>query len=357
MPSKIKTVLAQHQLMIEGLLEENKRLKAFYNPKNIPDKYTLDYGNMLVTKDRLLCANRYKWENLPRNITSQQLETLFYTYGSLVFFKHNGQLLIAKYAKGGKLNSLGQLDKIIPIDFAGRSYNKVSTIYDMTTDKTENVGIIINDYTSIVSVDGIIPRADINFKTTIHDEVETYKQLLVNLKSSIHKAIAICENPDSADIVRQEVEEILSSDTPIGVLTGNKNSIDNVINMFNTNAEFKSQEYCNLIDYYNKIRRSFNGVPTPDTFEKAERLITSETQNASAHTNIVLYDGLINREIGLKYIKKYFSDIEGIDNITVAINEEVENIIHPIEYEEEIKNADNKEKTETIEKKEEEKDE
>lgn len=340
--SKIKQVLAQHQLMIEGLLDENKRLKAYFNPKNVPDKYEIDYTNMLATKDRILCANRYKWENLPRNLTSQQLETLFYSFGSLVFFNDSGKLGIATFAKGGKLNSIGQLDKVTPIDFSGKSYNRVLSVYDIN-DETKNVGVIINDYTPIVQLERIIPRSQINLKTTIHDEVETYKQLLINLKSSIHKVIATCENPDSADILRKEVEEVLSSDTPIAVLSGDKNSLSNLINMFNTNIEFKSQEYCNLIDYYDKIRRSFNGVPTPDTFEKAERLITSETQNASAHTNIVLYDGLINREIGLKYIKKYFSDIEGINEITVSINEEVENIIHPIEYEEEIKSGDKKE--------------
>lgn len=351
MANKIKQVLAQHQLMLEGLLKENARLKTYYNPKKIPSGITADYNNMLTVKDRILCANRYKWENLPRNITSQQLETLFYTFGGLVFFKHNKELKIATFAKGGTLNSLGQLTKIKPIDFSGKSYNFVLNLTDIK-ENTENVGVIIYDYTPWVQVEQIVPRAKINENTTIRDEVETYKQLLISLKSSIHKVIAVCENPDSADIITKEVEEILSSDTPIGVISGDKNSVNNIISMFNTNVEFKSQEFCNLIDYYNKIRRSFNGVPTPDTFEKAERLITSETQNASAHTNIVLYDGLINRQIGLEYMKKYFANIDGIDKITVKINEEVENIIHPIEYEEEIKNPDNK-----IEEKEEIKDE
>ena len=131
--SKIKQVLAQHQLMIEGLLDENKRLKAYFNPKNVPDKYEIDYSNMLATKDRILCVNRYKWENLPRNLTSQQLETLFYSFGSLVFFNDNGKLGIATFAKGGKLNSIGQLDKVTPIDFSGKSYNRVLSVYVLSS--------------------------------------------------------------------------------------------------------------------------------------------------------------------------------------------------------------------------------
>ena len=119
-----------YKKMYYGMRDENNKLLYMYdqiknqiNPINSLNFNRAGYDVMLKTNDRIQCANRYTW-NLPANtnITSQQLEALFYDYGALAFFEHDGKLHITKFAMTGQLNDIGILDEIKPIGFNGETY-------------------------------------------------------------------------------------------------------------------------------------------------------------------------------------------------------------------------------------------
>lgn len=333
--NKYKQCVAQMQLQLNGLLND---LNSRHNPLEIFSKTAKGYKNMLSAKDMILCANRYIWKNLPINFTSQQLESLFYTYGSLCFFKKDDKLVIGRYTSTGELNSEGRLSKIIPLDFSGKSYKTVYNVLNNYTDNiTDNSAVIINDYSALYQHEGVVSRGTINNDSTISDQLEVFKQLRINIKLSIKKAIALCKDDDQKNAVMQQVSTILNNDYPIIPLSGGKSEIENLLEMWNFDKNFDTQNYCQQIDYYDKIRRKFNGIPSPDTFEKKERKITAESANDNADTFLTLFDGYQQRKDGLELCKK-FLNIPGLEKTDVIIN--------PILYSEETEESEKAEESE-----------
>jgi hypothetical protein len=314
-----KALYASSQLEIAGLVDKINSLNPIIKENHKSKMYRV----MLEAKDMAMCSNRYVWENLPINLTSQQLEGLFYRYGSLCFFVENGQLVISRYAMVGKLDKYGRLNEIQPIDFAGKAYGRKRGVINDHVEKSEDMAVIINDYTNDYQMVLECPRAKINADTTISDQLEVYRQLNTNIKLSVKKALALCDNEEQKSVLTKQLCVLLDSSNPIQAVAKNKDGLkgaDLPLEMWNFDNNFDTQNYCQQIDYYDKVRRSFNGIPAPDTFEKKERKITSEAEDTSTHTQLVLVDGYLQRFNGLELIKKYLKG-DGIDKINVKIHD------------------------------------
>lgn len=323
--SKTKELYLSNQVLqreVDGL---RKALQQ--NPLTLIPVQRAAYTNMLSTKDRITCSARYEWD-IPINLTSQQLESMFYSFFSLVMFEdwtRDGILTFSRYSKLGKLNPYGELDTIQPIDLAGKKYGPViSVINSNNTEPKEGqvVGVIINDYTPWLASDtGALPRANINSDTTIHDQVEVYNQLMTNIMMSVKKALALCESEDQKEVVMREAMSLLDPTVPLVAVSKElKTSMGQGVEMFNFGNTFDTQNYCQTIDFYDKVRRGFNGIPAPDTFEKKERMITSEAENSGVDTDLVLQDGLNNRRKAVELFTRYALNPTN-KNIRVDISE------------------------------------
>lgn len=299
------------------------------NPLNVLGFDDKAYTNMLIAKDRVQCANRLVWSDLEMNLTSQELETMFYDFGSLILFENGrGEAQFSKFTKIGELNPYGKLSKIQPIDFAGKPYDVVRSVISPSDTRPLQAGepfaVVINDYTTYSFLENELSRAVLNKTTTIKDQVAVFSQLHNNVILSIKKAIALCDNEDQRNVVLKHVADMLDPSCPITVLVANdKNkgkALEGEVQFANFNNTFDTQNYCQTIDYYDKIRRGFNGVPSPDTFEKKERKITAESENSMAHIKLVLFDALKQRQNALELFNKYTMNRH---KMTVKINEEM----------------------------------
>lgn len=318
------------QLYEQSMLEQAKLIENYnsnFNPAYVIDFNKSAYEDYLITKDIMLCSNRYEWKNIPINLTSQQIEALLYQYGSLCMFENdNGELMITPFAKVGELNFYGQLDKVQPIDLSGKAYDVIRTVISSTTanvPETEKVAIIINDYTSFVQISNELSRYHINKSTTIKDQVFVYSQLLTNMIVSVKKAIALCESEEQRDVITKQAKVLLNPNQPIVAVSTNKDKNGNLelpVQLFNFNNTFDTQNYTQTIEFYDKTRRNYNGIASPDTFEKKERKIVAESEDTNLHTQIILYDGLIQRKNALELFKKYCKNPIN-KNIEVEINE------------------------------------
>lgn len=314
------------KLYQESLLRENGLIDKLntFNPSFGTSFKRKIYSQMLVAKDLATCCNRYVWDRLPINLTSQQLESLFYRFGSLCFYVDKGHLMISPYALQGQLQPYGRLEKIIPIDLAGKMHKTALSVIDINGGNTptdSNVAVVINDYTADYQDILQAPRALINRETTIADEVEVYRQLHNNVKLSLKKALALCDNDKQRNQIQRQVENFFLSDNPIQAVS--RSDYDNrlsdmPVEMWGFDNDFNTQNYCQTISFYDKERRSFNGIPSPDTFEKKERMITDEAENANVHTDLMLQDGYLQRLNGLLLVKKYIK-AEGVESIEVNI--------------------------------------
>lgn len=322
MANKYKVLYQKSQLEQLGLINKINELAT--NPHLELGATARAYNILLCAKDRAQCANRYVWRNLPVNITSQELETFFYNFGSLCFFvNRKGELIIAKYATSGTLNRMGRLNKIKPIDFAGNSYDFELNVLqpDGNVAQGVDVAVIINDYTASYQNVSEQPRAWINKNSTIQDQTTVYQQLINNVIVSVKKAIALASDEDQATAVRLQVSDMLTSANPVAVLAGQTKMQDQPLQMFNFSNNFDCQNYCAQLDYYDKVRANFNGIATPPTAEKREHLVNAEIDNVNKVSDIMLYDGLKTRQDGLELLKKYYPNRPDIQAITVEVND------------------------------------
>lgn len=287
------------------------------NPGNIDlDKYIINYTNMLQTADRLQCINRYITEGLPSAFTQQFVEDKLYYKTAICCLLYENDIIFTDFTTSGKLNKLGQLEWIEPMTFDGDSLGFKLRCYDPNGnyEYNRNCAIIIKDYSLSLGAEKGIPRCNLNLFTTIQDEVMTYKQLYINILMNVNKLLVRCENETQSKNLLKQARNLLD---PTQLLIGVQN-----LNSFND--DFEMQKFVDkvditgltqAIDYYNKIRRQFNGIPAPTSFEKKQRLITDEIADATTAGDLILYDGYMQRKIAYDRINKCFGT-----NIKVKIN-------------------------------------
>lgn len=313
--NKYKALYESQRAEYGKVLDMVNQIKSTINPAGNINFNRSSYENMLIAKDRVLCANRYEWQVPNANITSQQIEAMFYDYGALCIFENEfAQIVFAKFIMTGQLNDIGTLCEIQPIDFAGKTYPKMKAVIAGRDTAPiavgEKVAVIIYDYTTLTQAPDEMCRREVNRNTTIRSQCDVYSQLYNNILLSNKKAIGVCDSEEQAGIIERQIASMLGSSTPIQVVCKQRGKGAKVIEelpfeLFNFDNNFDTQNYCQTIDFYDKQRRSFNGIPAPDTFEKKERKITAESENTNVHTNIMLYDGLMQRQYGVELFKKY----------------------------------------------------
>lgn len=192
--------------------------------------------------------------------------------------------------------------------------------------ETDNVAIIVQDYTGCIQQGQIIPRHVHNSRTTISDQVKTYKLLLYDIIMSIKKLVAKCGNEEQVKSIMKQAEVLLDPTQPIVGLAVGRDLTDQ-FELLNFVDKVNIDEFIAIIDFYYKIRRGFNGIPAPDVFEKKERMITSETESSQVHTDIMLLDGLNQRKYACELMQKYWGldiDVTISDALGGAIDAEDE---------------------------------
>lgn len=144
-----------------------------------------DIKKFLRIIDEQDACNRYKWTNLPCNITSEELERLLYYKGQLVFFYHEATdtFYFMPYALDGTIDFYGRYNTVHPVpmtsgqegvDKKARSAQemllsqiKLNIAYDvvlpedLTYEKLTSTGVILRDYTNQLP-QTIIPRQLVN---------------------------------------------------------------------------------------------------------------------------------------------------------------------------------------------------
>lgn len=300
------------------------------NPKQIINFGEMAYFEMLCAQDRIQCSNRYIWEKMEKYcpLSSQLIESFLYQSGAICCWYEDDLLTWSLFAENGKIGTYGMLESIQPITLDGKKHGNRRRVINGFGDysSTDNVAIVVHDYTGCIQQGQIIPRMVHNSRTTIADQVKTYKLLLYNIIMSIKKLVAKCENEEQVKSVMKQAEILLDPTKPIvGLAVGN--DLTDKFELLNFVDKVNIDEFISIIDFYYKIRRGFNGIPSPDVFEKKERLITSETESSQVHTDITLMDGLYQRKYSCELMKKYWNidiDVQLSDALGGVGNEQDE---------------------------------
>lgn len=123
----------------------NLLIQAGFDPKTgLPLKMTegsacelkSNIKRCLRVRDEQDAVNRYKWYNLPCNISSQELERLIYYKGQLCFFYFEplDQFFFMPYALDGTIDFYGRFNTIHPVPMTSGTTEEEKKIYKQQSD-------------------------------------------------------------------------------------------------------------------------------------------------------------------------------------------------------------------------------
>ena len=273
-----------------------------------------DLKHMLKKIDAQEAINRYKWYNLPGDITGQELERMLYYKGQLAFFylEPLNQFYFMPYALDGTIDFYGRFNSIHPVPFGG------GTTSDKDTKKQA-------DYLSTIRLDvkyAPIFEEDVDYDTMInsavliHDYSKGLSQTIVSRERLNDKIIDM--ESEALSFLRTSLingtgingVRVNDADQALNVKVGAKSTMDaalvgeSYVPMIG-NLEFqeltggsltKAEDYLLSAQAMDNMRLSTYGLDNGGLFQKKAHILESENSMNSNNIQLVYQDGLTIRQ-------------------------------------------------------------
>lgn len=258
--------------------------------------------------------NRYKWYNIPSNITGQELERMLYYKGQLAFFyiEELEEFYFMPYALNGTIDFYGRFNTIHPIPFTnGTTDDKnakrqadylsklsLKCVYGIKSDDEltyeDMIGsaVLLHDYTKQLS-ETIIPRMNVN-DPLVNMEAETLAYMRTALINGTGIKGVRVNDADQADSVREGAESLIKSaleGIPYVPMIG---TLD--FQELTDGQITKSEEYLLATQALDNLRLSGYGIDNGGLFQKKAHQLQSESDMASPNVELVYQDGLAIRQ-------------------------------------------------------------
>ena len=277
----------------------------------LPSELKENLKRFFKTIDRQDAVNRYKWYNLPCNLSGQELERMLYLRGQLAFFYLEGYgFMFTPYALDGTIDFYGRFNRIHPVPFSNGGDEKQLTAqrdllskikldvkYDIldeeaTYEDMTQSAVILWDYGKDLS-ENIIPRTTIN-DAIVDCMAECVPYLRTHLLNSCGIKGVRVNDADQADSVRAASNGVHSA-----AMNG-QSMIPIVGNIeFQELAESgngKAEEYMLALQSLDNLRLSGYGLENGGVFEKKAHTLQSEQDMNTSNVGLVYQDGLSLRQ-------------------------------------------------------------
>lgn len=299
---------------------------AGIDPKTGLPSRAVDVVDMLKNMKCLLriideqdAVNRYKWYNLPCNLSSEELERLLYFKGQLCFFyfKDLDEFYFMPFALSGTIDFYGRFNKVHPVPMTGGMDNAsdedkekykaqlemlskmrlkvikaVKAEEDVTEDDLDNSCVILRDYTPQLG-QNIIPRQALQDPLLeFIAEMPCYIRTAMIAASGI-KGMRV-PNADAKSEVDIAAAQIVNA-----ALTG-KLAVP-----ITAAVEFQElfskpsgslQDYLLTMQSFENFRLSTYGLENGGIFEKKAHKLEGEQEMNSSTIGLVNDDGLAQRQ-------------------------------------------------------------
>lgn len=264
-------------------------------------------------------TGRYKWYNLPCNVSSQELERMLYFRGQVALFYHEPteSFYFMPFALEGGLDVYGRYKKIKPIPFAGetitgdtseKKVNKplmdyfsqlvLKPVFGVLTEEpsyeemTESA-VILYDYTRQLNNNNVIPRSVLNdaLIKTIAECVPLLRTALLN--STGVKGVRVNDGDQAKEVydgARSVYDAAVNGEAFIPMIgTMEYQEISN-------STGSQAQEFLMAMQSLDNIRLGGYGIDNGGIFEKKAHILESEAIMGSASVSVVFNDGLAIRQ-------------------------------------------------------------
>lgn len=265
-------------------------------------------------------VNRYKWYNLPCNISSEELERLLYYKGQLCFFyfKDLDEFYFMPYALDGSIDFYGRYNSIHPIPMSSGTEEEKdekikslkesqrallsmlklkvvkapASLEELSEEDLYNSTVLLWDYSRQLS-QMIIPRQQVN-----DDLLSVIAEIPCYLRTSMIAASGIKGMRVADEGAKNEVK-IAAAQVLRSALTGElaipiTASVE--IQELFEGPTGKAQEYLLAMQALENFRLSTYGLDNGGLFEKKAHKLESEQQMNDSTVGLVYADGLAIRQ-------------------------------------------------------------
>ena len=260
-------------------------------------------------------VNRYKWYNLPCNISSEELERLLYLKGQLCFFyfKDLDEFYFMPFALDGSIDFYGRYNRIHPVPMSSGTeeakeqeksqrallsmlkLNVVKAIKSLDELKEEdlyNSAVILWDYSRQIG-QNIIPRADVNGPL-----LEVIAEIPCFLRTALIASTGVkgmrVNDAEARNEVKIASAQVLNCALSGELATPITSQIE-IQELFD-GPTGKAQEYLLAMQALENFRLSTYGLENGGLFEKKAHKLEEEQEMNTSTVGLVYEDGLAIRQ-------------------------------------------------------------
>lgn len=315
--SKLKKgpVLPDIKTLIQAGLDPKTMLPVKMIEDSEGDKN--DFRRIFRIIDEQDAVTRYKWYNLPCDITSEMLERMLYFKGQLCFFyfEELNEFYFLPFALDGTIDLYGRFNRIHPIPFAAGttddekkqikaqaellSLKKLKVIKEpkdlenLTIEDFKNSAVILYDYQPQMNVNNIIPRSTLNdCLLDLEAELLPYMQTALLAGTGI-KGMRV-NDADAAGETERASKQIRYSALSKKLYVAMTSSIE-FQDLANESA-MKTEEFLLALQGVDNIRKSTLGIENGGIFQKKAHKLESEQTGNESSVQTVYQDGLSLRQ-------------------------------------------------------------
>ena len=261
-------------------------------------------------------VNRYKWYNLPCNISSEELERLLYLKGQLCFFyfEELDEFYFMPFALDGSIDFYGRYNTIHPVPMSSGTekddekadksqrallsmkrltvVKAVKELDQLTLDDLKNSTVILWDYSRQIG-QNIIPRADVNDPL-----LEVISEIPCFLRTALIASTGVkgmrVSDADAKNEVKIASAQVLNCALSGELATPITSTIE-IQELFD-GPTGKAQEYLLAMQALENFRLSTYGLENGGLFEKKAHKLEEEQEMNTSTVGLVYEDGLAIRQ-------------------------------------------------------------
>ena len=303
--------------------DPNMYLRAGINPvSGAPtrgDACDLKSGMKKILRviDQQDAIKRYKWYNLPCELTSEEVETLLYYNGTLCFFyfKEIDRFFFMPYKLNGSIDFYGRYNSITPVPLAATSESKTEkkrvaeqtkllsslkltvikapiSLDDLTLDQFENSAVLLWDYSRQRS-QIVLPRQQLN--ETI---LEVESDIIPFLRTSMIAATGVkgmkVDDADTAAEADKVSNQLYDAALKGKIYSPFTAKID--VQDLAEGTPMKSEEFLLVLQALENFRLGTYGIKNGGLFQKKAHELQSESDLNQGNVQTVYDDGLALRQ-------------------------------------------------------------
>ena len=278
--------------------------------------------HLLRLVDEQDAVNRYKWFNLPCNISSEELERLLYYKGQLCFFyfKDLDEFYFMPFALDGSIDFYGRYNTIHPVPMSSgtegtkeeqtekkkiyetqrallsmlklKVVKAIKSLDELKEEDLYNSAVILWDYSRQIG-QNIVSRADVNDPLIeMMAEIPCFLRTALIASTGI-KGMRVADADAKNEVVQASNEVIKCALT--GKLATPITSAIEIQELFEGPVG-KAQEYLLSLQAFENLRLSTYGLENGGLFEKKAHKLEEEQEMNTSTVGLVYEDGLAIRQ-------------------------------------------------------------